>query len=131
MDNTVIKFIFIFPRNKNYASYLINNSEEFHVLKYESMYKFLCKYLKPPNTIKVRNLLYGFRKFFIDVGNQKVIELSINQEEELKKLKEKQSINLKNIEKEKNKSLGNNLDKEIKKYSKINTGKIIKSLFGI
>lgn len=130
MDNTVIKYIFIFPRNKRYVSYLINNSNELHALKYENMYKFLCKYINPPNTIKVRKLLYSFRKIFVDIENQEIIELTIDQENEIKKIKDKHfKFDLNKIIKDIYKLKDKNIDNDIKKYSNIDMNKLYKNIY--
>jgi len=89
MKSTTIQYILIIPRKKIYVEYYINGNSESHSMKYDEMYSFLCLHMSPPHTVAIRNFLYSFRPFFVSVEKNKVIELNVNQEAELKELRKK------------------------------------------
>jgi len=94
-QQTSIQYIFVRPKNKHYCSYYINtNIKDQHSMKYEELYRFICKMIKPPCTSTVFDLMYSFKPFFIDIRKNEAKVLVFEPE---KKLREK--IVYKHIEK--------------------------------
>lgn len=85
--STAIKFIFVNPRNKNYARYTINDNEEIHTMNYDKLFQFIAR-LVPSQTVVLRDMISRFRSFIVSVEDQRIDELVFDFQTERQKLKD-------------------------------------------
>ncbi len=111
-----INFVFIYPRNKRYCTYYINDNNEAHSKTYEDLQKFLIN-LSPDQTVEIREAISRFQTFLLDISNKKIKILKLNYQAEITFLKKKllhESLSI--IEKKKRRKYNakNIIDKYIK-----------------
>ena len=80
MDNinkNSIDYIIVIPHNKRYCSFYINdNLKDKHSMKYKDMYLFIARKVKPPIITKVKELIYSYENFVVDVQNNSVQQIT-------------------------------------------------------
>ena len=85
MSEQTIKFIFVQPRNKFYAQYMINDNQEVHTMKYDDLFNFIVKMI-PSQSGQLRDMFDRFRSFFVSVEDGVIEELIFDFPTERKKL---------------------------------------------
>lgn len=88
--NQDILMLIILPKSATHISYYINSNPEKRVKKINKMYEFITTFFTNPSKLyKIKNLLWEFQAFILDIENQSILILT---NDKIKEQKEKEKI---------------------------------------